>query len=937
MTRFPPTTPRAPRQIASILTASLLLASQTFAAKEDYSENAQIRFQQKDYKGALIELKNALKANPKDLPARILMAKTFLEMKNWALAEKEAKDALALGADTNLAQPLLAKAYLYQEKYNEAIQESRGDKLNDAARAELLVVRGRAYLALHQLDEAEKALNEAGKLAPGRAEPLLELARVMIARGKSELAEDLADRALADDSANADGWFLKGELRRQKSDFGAAMKNYDKSIALTEDSAEALVGRAMAWYGLKRDKEALEDVNAAIKQIPYHTGAIYLKMVIASRLGDSEASRQAMEEAKTALNRLKPEFISSHAPSLLLSGMLRYNENHMANAQAAFSEYLLMEPNSIPVRKILGTMLLQQGRLEDAIDKLKPAVALAADDDQVYLLLGNAYRLSGKLPEAAEVLEKGGKILPKSASLKILLAQTRLDLGETKEAQSRIETALNLEPDNVSAGLLMTEIQLKQGDYEAALKRAQAIAQKEPKEPLAHNYAGIAYVNLGNPKAARASFERALALNADFTPTLRNLARLDMQEGNTTAAATSLKKILEKAPDDFQSLQQLSLIAEKENRLDEAVSWLEKIPTRNSEGITAQTHLVELYLRMNRKDMAASTAERLHELDPNNFAALYELAHAKLAQGKREEAANVFYGRTVRFANSAEKSHAIAKVLLAAQDIAGARHALLQAVNTNPDFLPAQLELITLELDRGQFEEALRLANQLRERFPKVPAGDLLAGDALLRLNRPGEAAQAYRKGMAKEDSAAFAVRLYQAVKAAESPDKALAGLEQWSKDHPKDRTGRHMLAIGYLDAGRYETAIAAHEQVLRDEPDSAEIINNLAWLYQREGDARALEYAEKAHRLDPANPAILDTLGWIHAQKGDGAHALAYLRDAQTRASGDPGIRYHLAVALHQLGRDDEARQQLSEALKSNLDFDGRKEAQALVNELSK
>jgi putative PEP-CTERM system TPR-repeat lipoprotein len=925
---------RKPALIAAI---SLALSMPGFANTANYSEDARLLFQQKDYKAALIQLKNALKKNPKDLPSRILMARTFLAMKKGALAEHEINLALDQGADLNIALPLLAKAYFLQGKVNEIIQDPRARRLEDAERAEFLFVQGQAYLELKQLDQAEQAFAEAGGLAPAKADPLLGQARVMLGRDQPDLAEDLTDKATALEPDYVDGWFLKGELRRHKGDLEGAIQQYNKALKQEKDHTEALIGRAMCLLGLKREREALADANAVIKLAPYHTGAVYLKLVIALRLGDRDAVRQAIQEANDALNRLKPEFISSHPPSLLLKGLLRYHEKHYEGAQAAFSEYLQMEPNNAMVRKLLAEMLLLQGRLDDAIEKLKPVVASSPDDEQAYLMLGDAYRRRGKLGDAAELLEKGVKALPKSAAPRLMLAQTRLDLGDIKEAQAQTEKVLAEHPDNAAAGLLLTEIELRQGEYDKALKRSQALAKQQPNSPSARNLLGVAHSNKGDPAAARADFERALALDAHFTPALRNLAKLDMQQGRLAAAEANFKKLLEKAPDDFQALQQLSIIAEKGNRLEEAVSWLEKIPANTPEGIAAQARLVDLYLRLNNKGMAVSTAERLYGLDQNNFAVLIALATAKLAQGKREEAANLFYTKAVRFSDSAEKSHAIAKVLMAAQDLGNARLALLRAIKANPEYLPAQVDLVGLEMERNQNEEALRVANQIREHFPKSPVGDLLAGDVLMRLKRPGEAAQAYRAGQAKEDSVALAVRVYQAAKEADGPDKALSGLEQWTKANPKAKAVQHMLAIGYLDAGHYDQAVTAHEAVLKAEPESPDLLNNLAWLYQRKGDARALEYAEKAYRLAPANPAILDTLGWIHMQKGDAANALTYLREAQTRAANSPSIRYHLSAALHQLGRNDEAQQQLAEALKSSVAFDGRDQAQALMEQLSK
>ena len=52
-------------------------------------------------------------------------------------------------------------------------------------------------------------------------------------------------------------------------------------------------------------------------------------------------------------------------------------------------------------------------------------------------------------------------------------------------------------------------------------------------------------------------------------------------------------------------------------------------------------------------------------------------------------------------------------------------------------------------------------------------------------------------------------------------------------------------------------------------------------------------------------------------------------------RAAGDPGVRYHLAVALARLDRVAEARDHLRAALLAGGAFAERSEAQALLQSL--
>jgi thioredoxin-like negative regulator of GroEL len=53
-------------------------------------------------------------------------------------------------------------------------------------------------------------------------------------------------------------------------------------------------------------------------------------------------------------------------------------------------------------------------------------------------------------------------------------------------------------------------------------------------------------------------------------------------------------------------------------------------------------------------------------------------------------------------------------------------------------------------------------------------------------------------------------------------------------------------------------------------------------------------------------------------------------------RAPEAPEIRFHIAFALNKLGRHEDARQELSTALKTGQFFDGAGEARQLLGELA-
>ncbi len=154
--------------------------------------------------------------------------------------------------------------------------------------------------------------------------------------------------------------------------------------------------------------------------------------------------------------------------------------------------------------------------------------------------------------------------------------------------------------------------------------------------------------------------------------------------------------------------------------------------------------------------------------------------------------------------------------------------------------------------------------------------------------------------------------------------------------EHPDDLDARRVLASGYGSAGDTESAIVEHEKLLAERPDDVAVLNNLALLYQKSDDPRAITYAEKAHALLPGHPGMIDTLGWILVQRGEVERGLKLLFEAATLVPNVPDVRYHLAVALTEMGLAKEGRREVEAALRSGMHFGGKNEAEALLTRLS-
>jgi len=102
-------------------------------------------------------------------------------------------------------------------------------------------------------------------------------------------------------------------------------------------------------------------------------------------------------------------------------------------------------------------------------------------------------------------------------------------------------------------------------------------------------------------------------------------------------------------------------------------------------------------------------------------------------------------------------------------------------------------------------------------------------------------------------------------------------------------------LAVAYSQLGNYESAIQNCNKAIELKPDSADALNNLAWLLVTIGDVsienvnRAIEYAERACKLaEYKDPSLLDTLAVAYAGAGRFKDAIATAEQALNAAKAD-------------------------------------------------
>ena len=224
----------------------------------------------------------------------------------------------------------------------------------------------------------------------------------------------------------------------------------------------------------------------------------------------------------------------------------------------------------------------------------------------------------------------------------------------------------------------------------------------------------------------------------------------------------------------------------------------------------------------------------------------------------------------------------------------------------------------------------------MQQAYPQAAYGFELQGDILAVQGDYKQAALTYEKAYKLTASARLAIGLFNMRRLTGDSDKAIATLRHWLKHDPENNAIRMMLASHLQQQQRLDEAIAEYLVILGQAPDNITALNNVAWLYQQQGSDKGIAYAEHAYELVPQRPEVIDTLGWLLVQNGDLQRGLILLQEAVTQAPHSTEIRYHMAVALAEVGRSAEARKELERILDQDPEFSRADEVRGLLGRLN-
>lgn len=900
------------RSVPAALTLSLVLAACSGNDPAKLTQSAKDYMAQSDHAAAIIQLKNALQAQPNLAEARFLLAKALLATGDVTGAQTELKKAQDAGYAKDQIVPLMARVMLNLGEHKKLTETYAQTRLPDpAAQAELSTVLAGAWLAQGQADQAQASLADALKLQANHVPALILKAR-MTASGKDfDGALGQIEQILKVAPQSEEAYKLQGDIQllgKQLPD--AALASYRQAVKVKptyKDAQASIVRVLMAQNKLPEASTELDALKKMAATAPY---TLYLQAQLALKKQDLKGAREAAQ----LLLRATPN--SSQA--LELAGTIEAQSNSPVQAESMLSKALASSPDLKLARRMLVMTYLRLGQVDKAIATL-PANLNEIDNDPALLsVAGQAYMIHGDQEKAQRYFAKASALDPKDPLKRTSLAVSKLAAGQTDAGFSDLQD-IAASDSGVVADMAMINVLARQGKLDEALKAIGQMEKKRPAEdPIPSHLRAQVLMKKGDVAGGRKALERALEISPNFFPAVVLLSELDLAQKQPEAAQKRFEALLARKPDSAQAILGLARVktlrgADKE----EIAGLLRKAVEVAPNELLPRQILVAHHLRNQEPKVALTAAQNAVAALPKSAELLDSLGQAQVAAKEFNQAVST-YGKMAAMQPQATLPHLrMAGVYMANKDPAGAAQSLRKALEIQPNLLAAQQGLTELAVRGNRVPDALSMVKEIQKQRPQEAVGYALEGEVQAAAQNWTAAIPAYDKALKLAPNASdLAIKLHSVQLLAQKKREADALAASWLSKHPKDLKFTLYMGDRAVASNDLNAAAGHYQKALDLQPNSPLTLNNLAWVAGKLGRKDALSLVEKADQLAPNNPAILDTWAMLLASQKNFDKALETQKRVVQLQPDAPVYKLNLAQIQIQAGDKAGAKSNL-QALK--------------------
>ncbi|GAA0298250.1 hypothetical protein GCM10009128_16300 [Psychrosphaera haliotis] len=868
---------------ASAIVATALVGCGDKTSAE-YVDSANKSLENKDYKTAIIELKNAIKQEPNEASARFLLGKVYLDLKQYSFAEKELERALDYGYAANEVIPLLSKVY-QKNGTNKSLfkltSKAKGLKPKDLA--ELKFYQIQAYVKAGNDAKANAMIDELKGISGGGPYSKLAFVYDLILKSEFDGAIGQLNEILERYKNQQDALKIKANLQLRLQKPEAAAQTYEEYVAAYPDEPEVKYVLAQLYSDLGQPNKAEVIVDDLLATYPKQPILLQIK---STALMQDKNYKDALDYAERSLT-INPEDSSTR----LVAGVSSYMTQDFEKSESHLTLVASLLKADHPALRMLADAQIRLGRSLDANETVKMFDNINEDDAGLLAGLGQALLKDGEINKAKDVLNKQPDEL-ESAAARAGVATLKLSLNDVSGIVDLEQALAEMGQDNATETpvnkeqleVTLVQAYISTSQYDKALEIAKKWKQSQESEVKGWMLEAKINAIQGDFDSSRSALESGLKVEPENSIIKFQLIELlplktDLQKQNMLA---ELDKLLVTSPTFLPAITKHYLLSRVLKQPQTMTAHLEKLIENNPNN--SIFHVTLGRLQVAEQDFSGSVksfenAKRLNN-KPAPYWELLANSYIKTASFDKTKALyqewyqaqpndpKAIIGMIKLYDGSGEFKKAI--------ELAQSYENQIGGNNLEIRGLHAYLLART-----GQFKLAQAKVDKLPEQVKSLPLLKTTIGILQLAENDLGNAVLNLTDAYKANPSSMNANWMINAIARYQGIDAALSATKTHIEKFPKDEL--NTLRYAQLQTSRNENeAIEHYKKVIALNDLNFVAHNNLAYLYsEAKNYSQALKHAEKAKEMKPNDGRVLDTLGTIELKLGNAEAALKHLTAA--------------------------------------------------------
>ncbi len=659
-----------------------------------------------------------------------------------------------------------------------------------------------------------------------------------------------------------------------------------------------LLALALAGCG-KSPEQHFQEGKAHLEKAEYRAAILELKSALQEQpknqearllLGKSYLSTASYAEAEKEFTKARQFGASDESalPGLIVALQKQGKLQKVLDIPVPASG---LNPKSLALIHVArAEAFMGLNKRDEALQSIQAANQVSPDLPELLLFKAKLALVDTNKAEAMQLIDASLQKDAKYTDALYMKAGLLQQEQKTKEAEQVYREIVAIDDKQVRAILAMHLLQLRAGNLQEAEKSLQTAEKIAGKVPLVKYYRGIFELQRGKLKEANEAFQYVLKTAPNHLPSILAQGIVSFGMGNYEQSLKNSQRVLALDAKNAMAARLLAASQLKTGDINAAKTTLESVLKTGAEDPKMLNLAAEIYFQNKEYSKAMSYLDRAVALSPKNAALKAKQAVAHLQMG----------------------------------DDTKAMADLEDATKLSDKPGRADLGLITLSIQRSQFDEALKAINALEKKLPNHPVTHNLRAIALL--------GKQDRVGARKELERALAIEPT-FIPAAMS----LARLDVMDKDLPtarkrfetilaKDQNNlQAMLALADLAAmdKQEKRSLEWLEKASKAHPESLVPVERLIQYHLAKKDSgKAMELARQAVKANPNNDNALALLGSVQAATGNMPDSIASFSTLVEKNKQSPQAYLQLALAQLRNKQNGAGRENLGLALQLKPDF---------------